>query len=72
MKNKKLKFSLEEEYIELNKLLKFMGLAESGAHAKQLIDEGFVQLNAQVELRRRAKIRRGDVVTLDEMIIQVV
>lgn len=71
MKNKPLQFTLEEEYIELNKLLKFMGVAESGAHAKQIIDEGFVQLNGQVELRRRAKVRQGDVVTLDGVLIQI-
>lgn len=35
----KMKFKLDEAYIELFKLLKVMGLAESGAHAKTLIEE---------------------------------
>jgi ribosome-associated protein len=64
-------FALEEEYIELNTLLKFMGVAESGAHAKQLVDEGLVKLNGKPESRRRAKCRNGDVVEVAEMTIRI-
>lgn len=54
-------FHLEnQEYIELMKLLKFMGLVESGAEAKQVIDEGLVMVNGKAELRRRCKLRAGD------------
>lgn len=55
------KFSLEgKEYIELMKLLKYEGLAESGADAKMLIDAGEVLVNGEPELRRRRKLRPGD------------
>jgi len=49
-------------FIELYKLLKFEGLVESGAVGKQVIDEGLVQVNGEVETRKRKKIVAGDVV----------
>lgn len=48
------------EYIELIKLLKLLHFAESGGHAKIMVEEGEVRLNGQVEFRKRAKLRQGD------------
>jgi len=53
-------FKLTEEYIELVKLLKLLRVAESGGHAKILVEEGDVLLNGQKEFRKRAKLRDGD------------
>jgi ribosome-associated protein len=65
-------FNLEgQEYIELMKVLKFMALVESGAEAKLVIDEGLVQVNGQPELRRRRKLRPGDVVIFDGQQISI-
>ena len=50
------------EFIELIKLLKLLHFAQSGGHAKIMVDEGEVQLNGEVEYRKRAKLRPGDVV----------
>jgi len=58
-------FNLTSEYIELIKLLKLMGIAETGGHAKMMVDEGEVFLNGQLESRKRAKLRTGDVVELN-------
>lgn len=56
-------FNLEDrEYIELNDLLKVMGLCDSGGAAKTAISEGLVTVDGQVELRRRCKIRTGQIV----------
>ena len=61
------------EYIELIKLLKLLHIAQSGGHAKIMVEEGEVKLNGEVEYRKRAKLRPGDVVkTSDkEIIIEV-
>ncbi len=61
-KNKKvMEFKLNgQEYIELMKLLKFMGLVDTGADAKFHIDFGDVLVNDKQELRRRNKLRIGD------------
>lgn len=48
------------EYIELIKLLKLLRIAESGGHAKVMVEEGEVKLNGQIEFRKRAKLRAGD------------
>jgi len=50
------------EYIELIKLLKLLHIAESGGHAKIMVEDGDVKLNGEVELRKRAKLRPGDLV----------
>lgn len=57
-----MEFQLEKEYIELDKLLKILGLVESGGHAHQAVDEQLVTVNKEVELRRRRKLRKGDIV----------
>lgn len=41
-------------------LLKAIGLAETGGHAKFIVDEGEVLRNGEVEYRRRAKLIKGD------------
>ena len=50
----------KHEYIELNNLLKVMGLCETGGMAKAAIAEGLVKDNDIVELRKRCKLRKGD------------
>ena len=47
---------LRSQPVELYKILKFEGLASSGAQAKQLIDDGLVLVNGEAEFRRRRKI----------------
>ena len=53
-------FKLTTEYIELVKLLKLLRIAESGGHAKIMVEEGDVFLNGIQEFRKRAKLRSGD------------
>ena len=68
-----MQFTLMDEYIELYKLLKILDLVDSGAEAKLLIAEGYVTRNGEVETRKRAKIKRGEVLRVgDEVTIEVV
>ena len=64
-------FELKDEFIELIRLLKATRIAQSGAEAKIFVEEGLVQLNGQPESRKRAKIRPGDIVTVDGNTIMV-
>jgi len=66
-----MKFELKDDYIELYKLIKIMDLAQSGGHAKILIEEGLVKRNGEVELRKRAKITAGETIDVDGDIIEV-
>jgi ribosome-associated protein len=54
-------FKLEnQEYIQLNQLLKATGLVGTGGEAMIRVDEGNVKVNGAVEIQRRKKIRVGD------------
>jgi len=56
-------FALDNtEFIELNSLLKVMGLCDSGGKAKVVIAEGRVTVDGTVELRKRCKIRKGQII----------
>lgn len=66
------KFQLEGyEFIELNKLLKIMQWVGSGGEAKQMIDESLVTVNGEVELQKRKKLRKGDVVVFNGNTVEV-
>jgi ribosome-associated protein len=67
-----IEFTLTSEYIELIRLLKFLHLAESGGHAKMMVDEGLVIRNGETEYRRRAKLRQGDIIEVDGVKIQII
>ena len=54
-------FKLEnQEYIQLNQLLKAAGLVGTGGEAMIRISDGDVKLNGTVETQKRKKIRIGD------------
>jgi ribosome-associated protein len=59
------------EYIQLNSLLKVIGLCDSGGMAKTMIAEGRVKVDGNVELRKRCKIRKGQVVEFEDHTIVV-
>jgi ribosome-associated protein len=70
---KKLTFQLHEGevYIPLIQLLKAMNVAESGGDAQRMVMEARVLLNDAIELRKRAKVRAGDVVKVADVEIQI-
>jgi len=55
-----MKFELKDEYIELFKLIKVLDLVDTGAQAKMIVADGYVERNGEVELRKRAKLIKGD------------
>ena len=63
---------LESEFVELYKILKFEGLADSGGNAKQAIANGLVSVNGEVETRKRKKIRPGDQIDFIDHHIDVI
>ena len=54
------KIEITTEFIKLDSALKYCGVAENGAHAKELILEGEVTVNGETELRRGKKLYKGD------------
>lgn len=65
-------FELDSEYVELNQLLKLVGACDTGGQGKHLVAEGLVRVDGQVELRKTCKIRAGQVVQFEDLVINVV
>lgn len=55
-------FELKGEHIALCDLLKLAGMANSGGQGKAMVGDGMVTVDGEVELRKTAKIRAGQVV----------
>lgn len=53
-----------EDGIRLGQLLKLAGLAESGGHARALLEEGEVTVNGEPESRRGRRILQGDLIVV--------
>ena len=64
-------YHITTEFIELNQLLKLCGLAESGGAGGAIVSQGAVTVDGQPELRKRCKIRPGQVVALGDAQIRV-
>ena len=62
---------INKEPTELYKILKFENIV-SGGEAKQVISEGYVYLNGEVETRKRKKVYSGDLIYFNEQYLQVV
>ena len=56
---------LREDYIKLGQALKAAGLVESGVEAKEVITEGQVSVNGEVDIRRGRKLYAGDIVAFN-------
>jgi ribosome-associated protein len=62
----KMKYILiNKEPVELFKILKFEGIASSGAEAKDLITEGNVLVNGIIEKQKRKKMVTGDTIEVN-------
>jgi len=54
--------AIREETIRLGQLLKLAGIADSGGEARELVQDGVVRVNGEVETRRGRQLHCGDVV----------
>lgn len=57
--------NLREEYIKLGQALKAAGLVSSGIEAKEVILEGLVKVNGEVDTRRGKKLYEGDIISFN-------
>ena len=57
---------IRTEFIKLDQFLKYCGEAENGAHAKDMILEGMIKVNGEVEMRRGKKLYKGDKIEVSE------
>lgn len=55
---------ISDDSIRLGQFLKLAGLADSGADARTLLEDGEVTVNGDPESRRGRQLHRGDVVAV--------
>lgn len=63
---------IKTEFIKLDSLLKFSGLAESGSFAKMMIEESNIRVNGERCTARGKKIRNGDIVSVRNIDLKVI
>ena len=64
-------FVIKGKTIELLKLLKATGLADTGGMAKAMIEDGLVKVDGKTEYRKRCKLRENQTVELEGNIVQI-
>ena len=62
---------LRDEFIKLGQALKAAGLVETGAEAKDVIQDGLVKVNGEVDTRRGRKVYGGDVISYNGQDVKV-
>lgn len=61
------KVYINTEYIKLDQFLKFINVVDGGGMAKNIILEGLVKVNNEVELKRGKKLRKDDYIEFDNV-----
>ncbi len=61
----------EDEFIKLGQVLKATGLVDSGVVAKEVIQNGEVKVNGEVDTRRGRKLYEGDLVEFENQTVKI-
>lgn len=61
----------EDEFIKLGQVLKATGLVDSGVIAKEVIQNGEVKVNGEVDTRRGRKLYDGDLVEFENQTVKI-
>lgn len=62
---------INEEFIRLDNLIKFGGIAPTGGQAKYMIQSGMIKVNGEVCTMRGKKMRPGDTAQYNDKTIMV-
>ena len=63
--------SIGGEMIRLGQFLKFSGLLDSGGNAKEVVIDGYVTVNGEIDRRRGRQLHDGDLVTFEGRTVRV-
>ena len=64
----KVNIAITTDFITMDKLLKFSGVADTGGQAFLMVEDGIIKLNGKLVTEKRKKVFPGDVVNIDEQI----
>ena len=63
--------SIGGDMIRLGQFLKFSGLLDSGGDAKEVIIDGYVLVNDEIDRRRGRQLHDGDLITFEGRTVRV-
>ncbi len=63
---------IRDSMIRLGQLLKLANLVEDGVEAAELIKNGLVKVNGEIDDRRGRQLHNGDTVTVNAQTVRVV
>ncbi|MBG0738435.1 RNA-binding S4 domain-containing protein [Paeniglutamicibacter antarcticus] len=63
--------SIRDDMIRLGQLLKLASLVEDGVEAAEVIRNGLVQVNGEIEERRGRQLHAGDTVTVNGETVRI-
>ncbi|MGG5172093.1 RNA-binding S4 domain-containing protein [Pseudarthrobacter sp. J1738] len=63
---------IRDDMIRLGQLLKLANLAEDGVEAAEVIKNGLVKVNGEIEDRRGRQLHDGDTVTVNGATVRIV
>ena len=66
------KVKINTEYIKLDQFLKWVNVVGQGSDAKELIMDGFVKVNGEVEFIRGKKLVIGDIVEVEKAKFEII
>lgn len=64
----KIEVGITTEFITIDKLLKFSGVADTGGQAFQIVLDGLVKINGILVTEKRKKVFLGDIVNIDDQV----
>ena len=67
-----LEIPITTETIRLGQLLKLAGVVDDGVRARELIENGEVSVDGEVDRRRGRQVRPGSVVRLGDTLVRVI
>lgn len=63
---------IKDEFIKLGQAMKLANLVGSGVDAKNVIQDGLVKVNGEVETRRGKKLHEGDIIFFNSEEVKIV
>ena len=59
------KITIYTENIQLDQLLKWAGIVESGGQVKLMLEDEIIKVNGKIETARRRRLHEGDIVEIE-------
>lgn len=61
------KITIHTENIQLDQLLKWAGIVESGGQVKLMLEDEIIKVNGNIETARRCRLHEGDIVEIEDV-----